>query len=149
MYHENGASWSGSTGFYYRDHRSTPAAGQSKTWTMYVWAPMNYADDQMELAIVGRFGDEATFTLRLDAVPAGVTGAPAVGSTWDIPARGTFELELPTHKTEDGKTGYQFTVTATMAADDGPNGVCLPAAAPLLLTLAAGGWVLSRPRSRR
>jgi len=110
---------------------------------------MNYEDDQMELAIASRFGDEATFTLRLDAVPAGVTGAPAVGSTWDIPARGTFDLQLPTHKTEDGMTGYQFAVTATMAGDGEPNGVCLPAAAPLLLTLAAGAWVLSRPRSRR
>jgi hypothetical protein len=144
IYYENGPDWSGDTGWYQRDSRSLPASGESKTWTFYVWVADTYPEDQMAIATDGRFIRIGSFKLRLDAVPAGVTGAPTVGTEWDFPTDKSLSISLPPYKTDDGKTGYVFTLT--MTNDGSSNPPCCPFAAPVLLVLAAGGWMLVRPR---
>lgn len=146
-YHEQGADWSGQTGFYDRDHRSEPAAGESFTWTnIYMWVPPIFEADEMEFNVDGRFNKDLTFTLRLEAVPSGVTGAPAVGTSWELPKDSSFELLLPVHKTDDGLTGYRFSLTMTNPA---PPGACAPAMPAMVLTLGTGMWLLTRTGRRR
>ncbi len=77
------------------------------------------------------------YTLELLAVPAGVQGAPPVGTTWPVPLDRTLVLTLPTYQTEDGLTGYQFGFTAGAEVPE-------PATA-VLLAFAVG---LAVPRRR-
>ena len=48
-------------------------------------------------------------------VPDGVTGAPPVGTVWEVPPDALFTVELPTHRTTDGLTGYEFSFTVSEA----------------------------------
>jgi len=160
-YHAQGADWSGPTGFYYFDLGTAPPAGQSKTWTLYVWAPQIYQQDQMALAIDGRYIGTSTFALQLDAVPEGVAFAHPVGTSWQIPKDNSFSLVLPAYKTDNGLSGYRFTVTMTSASAADPNtdggstgptsptGSCLPVGAVVMLGLGVGAWLLSGPRFRQ
>ena len=58
------------------------------------------------------------YLLELLSVPDGVTGAPLVGTVWNLPSYGTYTLWLPTYRTTDGLTGYEFAFTITEAQPD-------------------------------
>lgn len=145
VYHEQNGDWSGPTGFYQRDQRPAPPDGGSKTWLIYLWVLDSYPHDQIEIATDGRFIREGSFKLRLDVVPEGVVGAPAVGTEWDLPNDRSLAITLPTYRTSDGKTGYQFTLTMIM--DGSTNPPCCPlAAAPVVFMLLSGMWLMTRSR---
>ena len=55
------------------------------------------------------------YLLELVNIPAGITGAPAVGTVWELSLEEPFTLELPTYRTNDGLTGYEFSFTVTEA----------------------------------
>lgn len=146
-YHENGPNWSGTTGFYQHDMRGAPADGESTSWTVYVWVPETYANSRMELATDGYSIREGGFKLRLDTVPAGVEGAPDVGTEWNFSNDKSLTVILPAHKTSDGKTGYVFSLTMTMDGSiSTPPLCCASMAPPALLLLATGAWLMARPR---
>jgi len=148
VYREQGSGWSGPTGFYDRDARAALPAGQAFTWSdIYVWAPQAYLNGQteMEIAFEGQAIGGGAFALRLESVPMGVTGAPAVGAEWVLPKDKSFALTLPAYRTEDGKTGYRFSLTMTAGSSPPPRG-CGAAMPPVVLLLGTGLWLLTRPR---
>lgn len=146
VYRENGADWSGPTGYYDRDRRGPLASDATYTWeTLYLWAPQVFEGDQIDLIADGRFALGRTFTLELTAVPAGVTGAPDVGTSWTLPKDRSFKLSLPAYRTDDPTTGYQFRLTI------GPfetSSVGCASAAPLLVVLLVGGLSLLTRRGK-
>ena len=74
---------------------------------------------------------ERKYSVRLTAVPEGLSGQPPVGSAWALPGDGSlFTLELPTWSTSDGLTGYQFEFTMTAVLPEPATG---PACALALL----------------
>jgi len=58
---------------------------------------------------------DRNYLLELVTVPDGVTGAPAVGTVWELPTDALFTVELPTYQTTEGLTGYEFSFTVTEA----------------------------------
>ncbi len=146
VYRETGAEWAGPTGYYDRDRRGPTAPEATTTWdTLYLWAPPIFEGDQIDLLADGRFALSRTFTLELTAVPAGVTGAPDVGTTWTLPKDKSFKLSLPVYRTEDPTTGYQFSLTMG-AVETGSVGCA--SAAPVLGVLLFGGMGLLTRRVR-
>ena len=52
-----------------------------------------------------------TYTLELLYVPEGIEGAPPVGTTWEVPADGPFNIELPTYRALSSAGAYRFSFT--------------------------------------
>ena len=121
MYHEqDGVNWLGSTGFYRDDLRALIDREEQKTWsTICVWATPAFAADVMSVTFKADTSyappTDRTYLLELTRVPEGVTGAPAVGTTWSLPLSGSTILSLPTYRSPDGTSGYQFSFTITAA----------------------------------
>ncbi len=105
------------TGFWQSDIRAPLAPAESKTWSpIYLWADPSYAGgDVMHFAMEADQGyappKDRPYTLELLAVPVGVQGAPPVGTQWAVPLNDTLVLTLPTYRTDNGLTGYQFGFT--------------------------------------
>ncbi len=126
IYHANDPNaWAGPTAFYVTDYRAPMAPDESKTWSpIHLWAtPGAYGDDTMTLLIQGAADvtppPNRTYTLELLYVPPGVTGAPPVGTTWDVPPDEPFTVTVPTFATDDGREGYQFALTVGAVACPG------------------------------
>ena len=110
-------TWDGPTGFFDTDMRSPIGAGQSKTWTIYVWAAPSLPSDASFVGIdfgynIGTLPTDISFTLALRAKPVGVTGGPATGTVWDL-SRQPYGVNLPVYRTSNGLDGYVFDFTAT------------------------------------
>jgi hypothetical protein len=102
---------------------------ETKVWSdIYVWADPSYTDPMMSFAI-----QRSEFTpppgdwfveLELTAVPKGLPGVPAVGTTWPIPPVGSeLNLPLPTFNGPDPLESYAFKLT--VAAVPEPSGALL------------------------
>ncbi|HPP76121.1 MAG TPA: PEP-CTERM sorting domain-containing protein [Armatimonadota bacterium] len=114
VYHVQGQDgWLGETGFYSIDYRSPLMPGETKSWTFYIWALPGTAASDMRL--VGGFSnhDVPNLHIVLEYIqkPAGVTGGPAVGTTWTYPE--IVNVLLPFYSTSDGLTGHGFRLTLT------------------------------------
>ncbi len=132
VYHENDPpAWNGVTDFYHSDFRSPLGREESKTWEpMCVWAGSSYPSSLMYFTMrPGAFTKcdkdsllssppprDRRYLLELIQVPDGVVGAPEVGTVWELPLDNSLTVTLPTYKTTDGLTGYQFAITITEAA---------------------------------
>jgi hypothetical protein len=130
VYHQQEpGSWDGPEGFYYKDIRGPLEPDGAKIWdTLYVWAHTDFLDPTMYFSLQGDItyppSDELAYYLELLEVPAEVTGAPPVGTVWDIPWTGLFSLELPTFRTTDGLEGYRFSFTIDASVPE-PSSVLL------------------------
>jgi hypothetical protein len=137
VYHEDHVNgWNGPTGFYKNDMRAPLAPNETKTWdSIYVWSDPNFADPEMALAMVGNVTAPPpggwTYRLTLLAVPKGITGAPAVGTTWAVSPEDELLVMLPTYTTTNGLTAYRFAFSVTASPE--------PAALALGLLLATVG----------
>lgn len=124
VWHEQGvAGWSGATGFYKHDIRALVADDEPKTWSdIHVWASDFFIPDTMVFGLqvfpnLEPPPDRRWF-LTLEAVPAGIQNAPAVGTRWTLPSnQDLFLLELPTVRAADGHDGYRFTVKLGVLGD--------------------------------
>ncbi len=115
----------------------------AKTWfPLHLWATADWGPDTMSLAFEADpyFSPPAdhSYVLELLFVPEEVTGAPEVGTVWDIPRDELFVLTVPTFRSETGKDSYQFSFTITPVPE--------PAS---LFGLAVGGLLLRHARRRR
>lgn len=121
VYHEADGAWGGPAGAYSVDRRAPFAADVTKTWSpLVVWCDPNCAEDVIYIELVPyRYGPppaDRDYTLELTQLPAGVTDAPAVGTSWTLDPAKDFHLELPAFPTKDPLAGYHFTLT--MGAPD-------------------------------
>jgi hypothetical protein len=130
--------WNGPKDMYRKDYRAPLAPGASKTWgPIYVWALLDYY--QQPTMIFGFEPDlgalppvDWTYEVELLYVPPSISGAPAVGTTWDVDPTATardLEIVVPTFYTSDGFNGYQFQFTMTRPVPE-------PTALALLCILA-------------
>lgn len=124
VYHEEGVDgWDGPSGMWGVDIRAPLAPDEGMTWTrLFVWADLTYFDDEMPLALeaddtLGLPPPERAYLLELIAVPAEITGAPPVGTTWLLPETPgiEFQVTLPTYMTGNGLAGYEFAFSMTAA----------------------------------
>ena len=120
-HHVNGVyGWTGETGFYSSDIRAPlqMQPGTSKLWTLYVWADPSVPADASYTRLYWdnyyALSDQLSFSIRVKANPAGVTGGPAVGTQWDLSAQPHGVLTLPVFRTSNGLEGYAFDFTATV-----------------------------------
>ena len=124
MYHVNATpEWLGPTGFYHTDLQSPPERNERRTWErICVWAAPSYVQSTMHFSLLAESSlpAERKYLLELMSVPDGVVGAPSVGTVWELPLLGYFTLPLPTYRTTEGLTGYQFALTIT-EAEPGPG----------------------------
>jgi hypothetical protein len=126
IYHQaDGVSWTGPTDFYIADYRAPLTPEQSQTWVpLYLWAnPDAYQLETMFLSIEPA-GDAAppadrSYWLELLSVPAGIDGAPPVGTIWDVQPGEPLTVEVPTFATYDGLGGYQFAFTVGAVPEPG------------------------------
>lgn len=109
--------WSGPTDFYRADIRAPLAPDESKTWApIYLWAdPRYYTDEAMFLSFqpdsYAKPPGDRTYTVELLYVPDGITGAPDVGTTWNLDPAWPLRIGVPTYATENGLKSYQFAMT--------------------------------------
>ncbi|MBN1345046.1 MAG: hypothetical protein JXQ73_20295 [Phycisphaerae bacterium] len=158
VYYEQGPNWSASTGFYDRDIRAEPTEGGTYTWSLYVWNGSDWPNEEIDFILDAVLARDANYVLKLKAVPAGITGAPDVGTTWEVPRSGLLSIPLPSYETTDGKKGYRFTVTMTdgrtppePTMTDGrtppePTPACASAMPLVMAALGSGIWLLMRRR---
>ena len=141
-----GSTWAGPLGFYWYDYRApiTLTAGQSKTWTMYVWADSKFPMEAtyMEFGWAYRSPDYSPlnyfhFTVTLKFKPDGITGGPAAGTVWDLSLHPSSWVDLPVFRTANGLEGYVFDFTATAVPE--PSSLAALALALGLAPLAAAG----------
>ncbi len=117
VYHVNGVDgWTGATAFYRFDQRAPMAPEETKTWTpIHVWSDPEYTAPECEIVFSPMSWAAPppyrSYTLELLYVPPEVTGAPPVGTVWDIPHDTDFALTLPSYPTANGLTGYRFAFT--------------------------------------
>jgi len=112
--------WLGPTGFYDDDLRAPLERNERKTWEpICVWATPYNSSSTMAVTFQASATavppSDRRYLLELLHVPEGVTGAPEVGTVWELPVVGSRSIYLPTYKTTDGLTGYQFALTFTEA----------------------------------
>ena len=113
--------WSGQTGFYSEDIRMPLVPGQTKSWMLYLWATPDVPSTSSMIEIVMwnpmmAFPSEEyglQFNLTLKTKPDSVTGGAAVGTVWNLYYGSRLGFLLPTYRTDDGLTGYQFEFSAT------------------------------------
>jgi len=123
VYHERDVSgWQGYTGFYIVDARAIPTPDEEKTWApILLWADPGFTSAQMDFSwepdTTTPLPANRRLKLELLYVPDGITGAPAVGTVWDLPRTGSFLLTLPVYKSSDGLTGYQFAFRVSAEID--------------------------------
>jgi hypothetical protein len=79
------------------------------------------------------------YQLELLEVPDGVTGAPAVGTIWDLPLDSLYTIDLPTYQTANGLEGYKFSFTI---------GEVVPEPGTLSLLAIGALWVAFASRRR-
>jgi hypothetical protein len=127
VYHETGEQgWTGPTDYYITDYRAPLGADGSQTWSpLYLWAnPEAYTDETMFLSIEPAADavppSNRHYSLELLYVPDGVTGAPPVGTVWDVQPDHALVVEVPTYKSDDGRTGYQFAFTVGAVPEPAP-----------------------------
>ena len=140
------AAWTGASGFYQDDFRApiTLIPGQSKTWTMYVWATTSLPADATGI----RFNwwsdrpapHQLSRRLTLKSKPVGITQGPDVGTTWDLASQPIGEALLPVFRTANGLDGYVFEFTATVIPE--------PSSLLALLAGVAGFGMMLRRRRR-
>jgi hypothetical protein len=119
-------TWDGPEGFYGHDNRGPMGPDDSKTWfPLHLWATPDWGPDTMSLAFEADpyFSPPADRSYRLELlfVPEDVTGAPEVGTEWEIPHDGPFVLTVPTFRSQTGKDSYRFSFTITPVPE--PAGV--------------------------
>ena len=134
VYHVKGEEdWEGPTGFYSSDIRGGLAPDQGTTFApIYVWADRQNPVETMYFSLEPGGPPlpptDRRYILQLLAVPAGVVGAPEVGTSWTLPDE-LFTLALPGFATDDGLTGYQFSFAITPTIPEpstiGPLAACL------------------------
>jgi hypothetical protein len=112
----------GPTGFYEVDIRAPLPPGAGKVWApIYVWADMIYGPPSMGIALAPDEqyvpSPDRVYSLELLHVPDGVVGAPPEGTVWQVPIDGLFTVSMPTYRTFDGRTSYQFAFRASPAVN--------------------------------
>jgi hypothetical protein len=127
--------------------------GQSKTWTFYLWATPYYSNIPISLTWVQSYYkppfDKMQFTLTYVRAPMAdgqilPPGDVSVGTSIslndyrDFGSSGTWWF--PIYRTTDGRTGYMFTLTATVIPE--------PTSLLALLSALGGFGVLLRRRVR-
>ncbi len=122
-YHNEADGWSGPTGFYSTDLRSTLplTVGQSKTWTFYMWGNPTVngnPDGFLPLAWGWEVPSSMQFTLTYMRAPLGPTG-PVIWTPVPVGTSTVLEGQssgwvFPTYDTTDGTTGYELQFTATV-----------------------------------
>lgn len=128
MYHVfETPNWLGPTDFYDADLRALLDRNERMTWEpIHVWAASTYPLDLDTMPVTFQASaalappSDRQYFLELLHVPDGVTGAPPVGMIWALPLDGQRTVHLPTYRTTDGLTGYQFAFTMTKA-EPGPG----------------------------
>lgn len=103
------------------DIQSLPGpAGERVWWPICFWADPLYTAPTMQFAMVPDDymlpPPDRAYTLELLHVPDGASGAPPVGTTWNVPADAPFTLVLPTFATNEGLDGYWFAFHMSCAA---------------------------------
>ena len=78
------------------------------------------------------------YLLELVHVPDEVVDPPDVGTRWQLPLDGPFNIRLPVYRSLDGSDGYRFSLHMTEVIPE-PGG---------LLLLATGLLLVGRPRRR-
>lgn len=136
----NPPAWTGPSGYYKTDFRTYLAPSQAMTWSpIHVWASDGYLAGTMAFSIQGSdlFPPplDREYSLQLLSVPKSVTGAPALGTTWAVPAEGPLTVVLPTYRDVSGEDAYKFAFTVSEVVPE-------PASVLLLLVVAT----ISRPR---
>jgi len=121
VYHdEKVGGWNGSIGFYRDDYVGPLTSGQTKTWQICVWStPDMPADHNATYLVMNRMDNIALtsdfqFELKLVSKPESVSAGPDIGTVWNADSP-TMEVEvtLPTYRTDNGLSGYQFEFSAT------------------------------------
>jgi len=142
------AGWNYESGWYAQDYRpELTGHGSIVFGRLYVWANPSYAPDNIQLAYYWFIGQDNPsawdFTLMMLYAPvASYTGR----TLWQIPASSTKTewialVDVPTYRTTDGLTGYQFEFRAHLVPE--------PAAFTWLGALAAsvlGRWAVRTGR---
>ncbi len=121
--------WQGETGFYANDFRAPIEDDQSITWEpIHLWASLEYPDEQMFISFkadtVFPPPTDRDYFLELQYVPLGISGAPPLGTQWQLPAEGTFNLQVPTFRTKNGNYGYRFAFKMSEVTPE-PGTACL------------------------
>lgn len=113
--------WNGPSGFYRVDCRASilRVPGQSKTWTIYVWAAPTLSSQASYIGLyfASTPSAELQCAVTLRTKPIGVTGGPDTGTVWNLPFSPYGEhvyTSLPVFRTANGLEGYVFDFTATV-----------------------------------
>jgi hypothetical protein len=133
VYHESDPpEWTGVSGYYRHDYRGPLFPTEAMTWEpLHTWAQPSYLGETMYVTFLAHPNylppADREYMLELLYVPESVTGAPAVGTTWDLVPDGgeSFTLELPTYRAADGHGAYQLAFTigpANMPGDMDDDG---------------------------
>lgn len=146
-FHEPGVDgWTGDTGFYSQDVRAplALAVGQKKTWRFYMWSDYTHSSDHLEL-MWGWYRpaapafDKMEYRLTYVREAQGIDGGSVpVGTSIVLNQYQQGTWAFPVYKTDDGRTGYMFELTATVIPE--PSS---------LLALGAGGLGLLGAALRR
>jgi hypothetical protein len=138
VFHENDPpDWEGPTGYYATDNRKPPLPEERKTFSpITLWATGDYEPDTMSLAIEADVyftpPADRTYLLELTSIPEGISGAPEVGTVWQVPLDETLVVTVPTYRwAPDGSEdphGYQFEFTMTAVPEPGTAGGLILAA---------------------
>jgi len=160
-YHESGiGGWSGSTGFYWVDHRAplkwtytymgnniVLRTGESKTWTFDFWWDQSNPNGIAEVYFFNIYNPapDVKYTLTYVRAPLGTINGQgvcsvAVGTSIDVQQASGIRWDFPAYATADGRTGYEFQFTATLVPE--PSSLL-----PLLAGLGGLGAMLRRKRS--
>ena len=124
VFHEyDPPSWDGPTGYYSTDNRKVLLPDESKTFAPIVlWATNDFEPDAMSMAIEADpyFTPPAdrSYLLELLYVPEGISGAPDVGTVWEVPLDEPLVITVPTYRWSpdspddpDDPHGYRFAFT--------------------------------------
>ena len=136
VYHEyDPKDWQGPTAYYMTDSRKLLMPDESKVWDpIALWATLEYEPATMSMAFEADPyylpPADRDYILELLSVPDGISGAPPVGTTWEVPLDELFVITVPTYRwSPDGPDdpvdphGYLFSFTITAAPE--PAGLVL------------------------